>query len=424
MTKLVVDHYQIRNVSVGMKILYFTMGKLYVPESVGIMCSQVAELLSEIKDNNSELDMNWLAIVLMKEKVCEKINRDAICTALGNEVKFNQKFVGKNILRGILYFLKEIFFYRPDIVHCRSYFTTLIALLARFFIFGKYKIIFDTRGPLPEEMVMHGQLVSGSPKFKLFKFVEKFLLRHSDYCTAVSDSMMEYYKGIAGDNLRMGLIPCGCKNERFAMDEDVRTKIRKELGWEDNFIVVISGRLSAHVPYQNIADGIIKLYNTDKNIRFLILTRSDTTEMQKYLDGNIPLEAYKVFSLLPKEVPLYLCASDAALFLLSPLSYNSRFVLSVRLPEYLASGLRLIISDNFCQGIINNVQEYNAGIIIHDLDDINNSTLDNLKSIPRKNPLRMSREFSLTSVAQKYTELYFKLLDGEKCFNNSAEVSI
>jgi len=67
-----------------------------------------------------------------------------------------------------------------DIVHCRSYHSTYLALKTREKYSLDVKVVFDARGILPEEGVVKQNYTTDSADYSFWKDIEKYLLNYSD----------------------------------------------------------------------------------------------------------------------------------------------------------------------------------------------------------------------------------------------------
>lgn len=82
------------------------------------MRSQVAELLSEIKELNQEILIKWLALVLMDKKSSHQESETSIKNTLGNNVDFNPLLIGKNIAWANERKFFQIFAFNVGLFYC------------------------------------------------------------------------------------------------------------------------------------------------------------------------------------------------------------------------------------------------------------------------------------------------------------------
>ena len=82
------------------------------------------------------------------------------------------------------------------IVHCRSYSATWVALLTRAFTRTSFKLVFDMRGLLPEEGLIYRAYKRAGLSFRLWKFVERILLKNADLILSPSETFTEYVSSI------------------------------------------------------------------------------------------------------------------------------------------------------------------------------------------------------------------------------------
>ncbi len=129
--------------------------------------------------------------------------------AAGVDVVFRETLVSPRSVylrwwQVVVYPLPHLFYFARlarrlslDVVHCRSYYPTLLALLSRRMFGGRYRIVFDTRGLLPDEGVATGIFPAGGLSYRLWKRVERGLFEGVDMVVNVSDPFSEYVQAQA-----------------------------------------------------------------------------------------------------------------------------------------------------------------------------------------------------------------------------------
>ncbi len=83
------------------------------------------------------------------------------------------------------------------VVHCRSYAAAHLALLTRRTFRRPYRILFDTRGLLPEEGVLFNAFSRDSRSYRAWKRVELALLNESDLVVNVSTTFTDHVRALA-----------------------------------------------------------------------------------------------------------------------------------------------------------------------------------------------------------------------------------
>src|SRR3989339_132037 len=141
-----------------MKILYFTfIENSFAPENAGVMRGQVINVLKSIATQNNDVEVYWLSLINI---VNYKPSDDEI-SALKSELKEanvtlkiielpSGKLARWSFAKDQLSKYASVI--NPDIVHCRVYPSTLVALDTRKKNKFSFKVIFDARGVYPEQI--------------------------------------------------------------------------------------------------------------------------------------------------------------------------------------------------------------------------------------------------------------------------------
>ncbi len=135
---------------------------------------------------------------LDRDQLQERLNHNGVDCAFRNTVA-NPASIYLSWWRLALFSLPHLWYFhrltqrmKVDIVHCRSYSPTWLALLSRACFRGRYKIIFDTRGLVPEEGVATGSMREGGLTYRLWRRVERRLLSRVDAVVNVSETFTEH----------------------------------------------------------------------------------------------------------------------------------------------------------------------------------------------------------------------------------------
>jgi glycosyltransferase involved in cell wall biosynthesis len=241
-----------------------------------------------------------------------------------------------------------------EIVHCRGYHATRLALLVREHYKLTYKVIFDTRGLFPEEGLLAGHYHSESLSFKAWKNLEKWLVDSSDAVVNVSETFTEYIQSLT-DNPNIYTIYTSTNLEIFKKaDFGKKRCIRDQLQVNDRQkVLVYSGGIDTKGWHR--LSNLISVFKVFKEAFaeaiLLIVTRSSHRMIQDELKK---LDFLKNSYLLvaansPTEVSDYLQAGDYSAFAY----YNvvneierrvSYTVVGSKTGEYFAVGLPVIVN--------------------------------------------------------------------------------
>ena len=214
------------------------------------------------------------------------------------------------------------------------------------------KFVYDARGCSYEE---HKYSILKNQQFDKKHFdllshinlVETLTVRKTDKVFAVSNVLIKYLSHNSGmPKEKFFLYPCLSDGSKFFYDKEIRTEIRKELGFETNHRVFLyAGGLknAYHVSSETLV-FMNEVAATDENARFLLLSKDMLGEeeiMLQYpnLHGKI------VMSSVPNnEMYKYLNAADYGLLFRENVPMNNVASPS-KFAEHVLCGLPTIISD-------------------------------------------------------------------------------
>ena len=350
-----------------------------------------------------------------------------------NWLKYHKRFsvlaTAYDIFRGTLFIWNKLRKDRIDVLHGRVHIPTLMGALARKLSRRKPKLLFDIRGFFPEEYTDAGRWPEIGWLFRIAKRVEKWLLSEADGFVVLTEKARDVLfpgsreNGHDASGRPVEVIPCCVDFDgRFsAFHSSARGEYRRELGIDDRFVIVHLGALGGLY----LTNEIVKLVSAERgrnqNAYLLLLTQSDPSEATGLLDEHdFQCTDYLIKKVAPKDVPMYLVASDVAIsFVKSSFSTLSRS--PTKIPEYLACGLPVI-----CNAGVGDVDllvnKYKVGAIIDEF-----SEQSYLRAIDLTNELKKearfeehSREVSLTEFdlvavgGKRYRRLYQRIMGGIK----------
>ncbi|MFB3894711.1 MAG: glycosyltransferase [bacterium] len=302
--------------------------------------------------------------------------------------------------------------YQIRSIHTRSYVPGIIGLFYKRLFRKKY--IFDPRGLIPEELLLAQGWSKTSRKYRVWKRIERWLLKGADTVFVLSQPFAKHYQEII-PTLQPIITPCCVDTDQFKYDTDKRIESRKKFGVENNLVVVFT--VGAFVPYQQL-DGGINLFQQILTLRpdaKLFLLTPDKEQIEKYIAGNSairnPQSAITIYSPAFQEMPEYLMVSDIAILVRVP-SVISEVASPVKFAEYLACGVPVIAYPNI--GDTQQIIEPNqVGIIIDPKND--SYTEQQLRTLLNQFTDRetLSLRCRATAIDQlswnHYLEIYFKI---------------
>jgi glycosyltransferase involved in cell wall biosynthesis len=259
--------------------------------------------------------------------------------------------------------------YRIQIIHARSYVPGFIGLSYKWIL--RKKVIFDPRGLIPEELLLAQGWLETSWKYRVWKRIEKWLLKGADKVYVLSEPFAKHYQKIVPE-LKPLITPCCVDTTQFIYDAKKRAELRKKFGIEDKLVVVFT--VGCFVPYQ-LLDGGIKLFQQIQKLEpksILLLLTPDKDQIQQYLTRNPRIShlasRISIFSPNFTEMPDYLLMSDIGLLVRVP-SVISEVASPVKFAEYLACGVPVIAYPNIgdTQKIIDQEQ---VGVVINPSNEV------------------------------------------------------
>lgn len=288
--------------------------------------------------------------------------------------------------------------------------------------FKNLRIIYDYRGAGAEEFINKQGFnnISEVRNKKTIKRYNKILnneldmIKLSDYIFSVSNKLKEYattnIKIINRINEKIIITPGAADQEKFFFDENVRKEMRNKLNLESKFVIIYTGKLNA---YWHKRDKIFKIIANlcmlDSKLYFVCITPDISMAMQLAEKYSLNSAQYLIKSLEFREIPNYLNIADIGIILRDDIMTN-RVSSPTKIPEYLLTGLPIIMSDNIGD-YSDFVKKYNLGVIIDNA--INTEQLyQSIKNIRinRKNINEFCRKnFSKQSVLERVLEIHHNL---------------
>lgn len=324
-------------------------------------------LLSQVVIPLKKLAARGYRIILVSgersEDLRKRKEREALHNELVNagvELVFFRKTLppylrmnGKNrpspILNGLCFIYDFIRFFfmtgwwiitrRCHTLHARSYVPAVVGLFYQ--LVFRVVFIFDPRGILPEELRLARGWGDRNWRYRIWKTLEKTILKRADYVFALSRPFRKHLKEIV-PRKDILLTPCCIDPDRFNYDEQRRAAMRSKLGFQNRFILVYS--IGCFVPYQVLerALQVFSILHEDKpDSQFLILTPEPETVRQYATQHGFDLAGVSIVRVPFSLVPDYLMAGDAGLLVRHP-SEVSSVASPVKFPEYLGCGLPVL----------------------------------------------------------------------------------
>lgn len=325
---------------------------------------------------------------------------------------------------GHLRFLRQLIRDRDiEIVHCRSYSAAWVALLALKRLGTRVRLLFDTRGLIPEEGVVNGAFSSDSVSFRIWKNIEQRLLDSADAIVNVSETFSEYV-GRRTANRRVFTIPASADVSVFASKASAG---KKPVDFGASRVLVYVGSLGCRAlhTYENLALAYRGFRRVFPGARLMVLTAADKAEALRELQlhGVDPAEVFITRSFGNAETAAYLqCAHYGVLPFRRMQSEMEKLIgyttMASKAGEYLAAGLPILCYEGV--GAASRlVAQSKVGCIFGDSDHQGTRLMERDLQAMDGNYAEVVRRcrdcagmFDVNRNAQRYLDVYASLLSG------------
>lgn len=257
--------------------------------------------------------------------------------------------------------------YRPQSIIGRSVLATQLALQTN------CKVIYDGRGAISEEWHEYNVVENKELQAQIYELEKECVLK-SDFRLAVSNQLLKHWQKVFNYNKTDHvIIPCTINSvfENLELNHKTTTEARKKLGIEETAVVcVYSGSLAGWQSFDLMGEFIRAFLKNSENSCMVFLSHGDKNIQS--LKNEFPSRVICI-SVSPQEVPAYLLAADYGL-LIREESVTNKVASPVKFAEYLACGLKVIISQHlgdYTEFVINN----NCGSLMHSTNNFAKPTL-------------------------------------------------
>ena len=281
---------------------------------------------------------------------------------------------------------------------------------------NNYKIIFDARGFLPEEIALKKGLEELSPDYKFFKEIERLNLKESDSTITVSDTMLSEFRLLGAkrlDNIYLSTDFPHVVNAKATVENKITTR--------SNITLLYLGALGQdlwHQPKQ-LAKVFLKVKSIFPSARLKIITTNDHKTLKQYFidfkDEDVIFSSTKT----KEELELEMANINIAIL---PYRINRNYaekhvgfsILGTKTVEYLAAGIPLLCNLN-CGGasaIIESNVKFGVSYDPDTLVQINEQSLLKLlnSKIDYSEYEFLKQKFDYKSNSKKYANLYSELI--------------
>lgn len=403
-----------------MRILYLTYDGLTDP----LGQSQIIPYLSGLANNGYKIT------IISFEKSTQFKKRNNTINLLLNEYGIDWKYISytKNPpIIGTLWdiyrltkFAKELYNKQHfNIVHCRSYITSLVGLNLK----SKYgiKFLFDMRGFYADERVDGKIWNRSNPIFnyvyRYFKKKEIEFLTKADYTISLTENgknEIHNWNTIPNQPIPIEVIPCCADLNHFSHKNTNSNKVnqlKKEFGIkQDDFILSYLGSIGTWYMLPEMLHFFKELLKEKPNSKFLFITQESTDFiLSSCLEQEIPTNKIIVKKANREDIPNYLMLSQVNLFFILPV-FSKKASSPTKMGEVLSMGIPIICNSGV--GDVDDILENsNCGLIIKQFNELEYlkiiNQIDTLLNIPKEEIILISeKNFSLEKGIEKYKQVY------------------
>ncbi len=257
--------------------------------------------------------------------------------------------------------------YQIQALHIRSTVPLTIGLLLKRWF--KLRLLFDLRGFWADERADLGMPRTGLV-YRWLKKLEQTSLRAAEQIVTLTQQSLPYLAAHSQEPTianKTTVIACAANLQLWQRDSAARTRIRQELGWQTQPILVYSGSLGGGYRSNDLAQCFATWLQSEPNLRWLVLSNQDAQPLIAALQHlNVPPESYTIRSVASHEVSQWLSVADVAVSLITP-SYAKIASSPTKFGEYLACGLPIFsnpgIGDSeqlFAQGVAIEIADFSV----------------------------------------------------------------
>lgn len=306
----------------------------------GIFSSQVIDVVKFI-NKNLNTKARLLAFISLRGYAA---NRKKIKVELPNAIVLPMFPKMQNWKKNIFLISLVCFIYKPKIIIARSVIATKLALLIR--DKNKHaKVVYDGRGAIEAEWREY-KVIEDDLLLKVIATYEKEVVQNSDQRIAVSNALVEFWKkNYSYNKINHVVIPCtlNADFEKIKIYKEVILEKRKELNLgETDTVFVYSGSLAGWQSFEVLFSFITPILEKSVNNKIVFFSQKNLSldNLKKLFPKQVLIK-----HLNPNEVAKYLLVGDYGL-LIRENSITNQVASPVKYAEYLASGLKVIISEN------------------------------------------------------------------------------
>ena len=268
------------------------------------------------------------------------------------------------------------------------------------------RVCFDGRGAYAAEWKEY-RIVDDDELIAQVEPAERQSVVESDYRLAVSNALIEHWRTDYGytDNDHV-VIPCTLSSsKKFLLDSKTVDHTRNQSGFApDDIVLVYAGSTAGWQSFSMLQELIIPFLENCPGGRMVFLSHPDENTDQ--LCSRFP-DRVNVKWLHPNEVHSMLSACDHGILIRED-SVTNRVASPTKFAEYLAAGLRVVITDHIGD-MSQETRESDLGVIWNP----GNRSLESLNRVSKEEKLRLAAyadsHYSKRAFSKQYEQLIARL---------------
>ena len=303
-----------------------------------------------------------------------------------------------------------------DLIHCRSYITSLEALDFK----KKHNIpfIFDKRGFYADERV-DGKLWNKykfpfNKIYNYFKKKEKEFLQYADFTISLTENGKKEIESWKLPNQSpIKVIPC-CTDENLFQTKNISDKREELVIKKDDFILSYVGSLGTWYMLDEMLDFFKVLNDKKPSAKFLFITKDDPNLVHTRAEQKGIKKGKLIIKPSPRELmPSYIGVSDFSIFFILPV-FSKKASSPTKMGEIMNLGIPIIC--NAGVGDVDNImKECMSELLVKDFEKneyerIVNLIFDNYKPSKEKIIDTSHQYYSLEQGVKRYKEVYYEIL--------------
>lgn len=308
-----------------------------------------------------------------------------------------------------------------DIIHCRSYLTSLVALKMK----RKYGIpfIFDMRGFYADERVEGDLWNLKNPIYRsVYKYLKKKelqFIQHSDAIVSLTSAGAEIMKTWWDKDSvesKLTIIPCAADFDLFELRSPEKQNIcRQNLGIpNDSLVITYLGTMGTWYLFEEIIYFFSWFKKKEPKAKFLMISPNKREQVLN-VTNKYKLSPQDVFVHFAKrqEVSNFLEASDLGIFFIKP-SFSKKSSSPTKLGEMLAKGIPVLTNSGV--GDVDQIlKDLDCGIALEQIEEPfleqkKKEIFDLLNKDSAEIRKNARSYFDLDEAAEKYLQIYNRIL--------------